>query len=196
MKIRVAIFIDNSNVLQSIKSLQKTGQFWWNSLYCPKYLAEKLAGDNRDIVYIGFYCAPPPPFLMVGDIADKNRYKMAMKYYGIIENMNNVTIHYATVNGTKGSLQEKNLDTKLTADLVGMAAQNRFDTAILVSNDADFVSGMVVAQTLGKKVEIVYFKGMGSMDLRQKADVPRKAKPSFFKKIEGFDSTDTYVPRA
>jgi len=194
MNTRVAIFIDNSNVLQSIKSLQKTGQRWWNALYDPKFLAEKLAG-NREIVYIGFYCAPPPAYLMAGDDADKNRYKLAMKYYGLIEKTEAITIHYATVNGTKGNLQEKNLDTKLTADLVGMDAQNKFDTAILVSNDADFVSGTTVIQTLGKKVEVVYFKGMSSMELRQKADVPRKTKPSFFKKIDGFDEQDTYVPR-
>jgi uncharacterized LabA/DUF88 family protein len=194
METRVAIFIDNSNILQSIKTLQKTGQYWWCSLYCPKHLAGKLAG-GRQIVYIGFYCAPPPSFLMAGNEADQNRYKLSMKYYGLIEKTEGITVHYATVNGTKGNLQEKNLDTKLTADLVGMAAQNKFDTAILVSNDADFVSGMTVAQTLGKKVEIVYFKGMGSMELRQKADVPRKTKPSFFKKIDGFDYADDYIPR-
>lgn len=195
MKSRVAVFIDNSNVLQSIKSLQKTGQHWWTALYCPKHLAERLAGQNREIVYIGFYCAPPPAYLMAGNEADQNRYKMAMKYYSIVERTVGLTVHYATVSGTKGNLQEKNLDTKLTADLVGMAAQNKFDVAVLVSNDADFVSGMMVAQTLGKKVEIVYFKGMGSMELRQKADVPRKTKPSFFKKIDGFDSNDIYIPR-
>jgi len=132
---------------------------------------------------------------MTGDEADKNRYKFAMKYYSLIEKTQGVTVHYATVNGTKGNLQEKNLDTKLTADLVGMAALNKFDTAILVSNDADFVSGMKVVQELNKKVEIVYFKDMGSMDLRKNADVPRKAKPSFFKKIDGFDDLDTYISR-
>lgn len=153
-----------------------------------------LAG-KREIVYIGFYCAPPPPFLITGNDADQNRYKLSMKYYSLVEKTRDITVHYATVNGTKGNLQEKNLDTKLTADLVGMAAQNKFDTAILVSNDADFVSGMNVVQTLGKKVEIVYFKGMGSMELRQKADVPRKTKPSFFKKIDGFDHQDSYIPR-
>lgn len=194
MNTRVAVFIDNSNVLQSIKALQKTGQYWWNSLYSPKYLSEKLAG-NREIVYIGFYCAPPPAYLMAGNNADKNRYRLTMKYYSLIEKTESITIHYATVIGTKGNLQEKNLDTKLTADLVGMAAQNKFDTAILVSNDADFVSGTTVVQTLGKKVEVIYFKGMGSMELRQRADIPRKTKPGFFKKIDGFDDHDVYIPR-
>jgi uncharacterized LabA/DUF88 family protein len=191
---RVAIFIDNSNILLTIKGLQKTGAYWWCSKYCPKYLAEKLNG-RREIVYIGFYCAPPPAYLITGDTADQNRYKLGMKYYGIIEKIEEVTVHYATVNGSRGSLQEKNLDTKLTADMVGMAAQNKYDTAILVSNDADFVSGITVIQSLGKKAEVVYFKGFGSMELRQKCDVARKAKPAFFKKIDGFDDTDKYIPR-
>lgn len=129
---RVAIFIDNSNVLQTIKTLQRAGDRSWCSLYCPKFLAEKLAG-NRNIVYIGFYCAPPPAYLAVGDEADKNRYSITMKYYSLIENTDGITVHYATVNGTRGALQEKNLDTKLTADMVGMAAQNKYDEAILVS---------------------------------------------------------------
>lgn len=191
---RVAVFIDNSNVLLTIKRLQRAGAHYWNSLYCPKTLAEKLAGA-RTLAYIGFYCAPPPAFLLSGDDADKNRYAMAMKYYGLVEKLGNVGVHYATVNGSRGSLQEKNLDTKLTADMVGMAAQNKYDTAILVSNDADFVSGAQVAQSLGKKVEVVYFKGFGSMELRQKCDLPRIAKPSFFEKIDGFDGSTPYVPR-
>ena len=193
---RVAIFIDNSNVLLTIKKLQKAGEWHWNSLYCPKYLAEKLAGVNRTIVYIGFYCAPPPAHLFNGDEADQNRYRTAMKYYSLVEKTLGVTVHYATVNGTRGNLQEKNLDTKLTADMVGMAAKNEFDTAILVSNDADFVSAVTTIQSLGKKSEVVYFKGLGSWNLRQKTDVARKTKPSFFKKIDGFDTTtDKYVPR-
>jgi len=191
---RVAVFIDNSNVLQTIKTLQKTGAYWWQSKYCPVHLSRKLSGA-RVVVYVGFYCAPPPSYLMTGNTVDQNRYKLAMKYYGIIGKMKEVTIHYATVNGSRGNLQEKNLDTKLTADMVGMAAQNKYDTAILVSNDADFVSGTQMIQSLGKKVELVYFKGFGSMELRQKCDVPRNAKPSFFKKIDGFDDSDAYIPR-
>lgn len=191
---RVAIFIDNSNVLQTIKRLQRAGERHWCSLYCPKTLAEKLAGA-RTISYIGFYCAPPPTFLVGGDAADQNRYATTMKYYGLIEKMGDVVVHYATVNGTRGTLQEKNLDTKLTADMVGLAAQSKYDTAILVSNDADFVSGAQMAQSLGKKVEAVYFKGFGSMELRQKCDIPRTAKPSFFQKIDGFDDSYSYIPR-
>mgnify|MGYP001569847679 CR=1 FL=1 len=191
---RVAVFIDNSNVLLTIKRLQKAGAWYWCSLYCPKTLAEKLVG-SRTLVYTGFYCAPPPAFLLSGNDADKNRYSMAMKYYGLVEKLGDVSVHYATVNGTRGSLQEKNLDTKLTADMVGMAAQNKYDTAILVSNDADYVSGAEVLRNLGKKVEVVYFKGFGSMELRQKCDIPRTAKPAFFQKITGFDGTETYIPR-
>ena len=193
---RVAIFIDNSNVLLTIKKLQRAGEWHWNSLFCPKYLSEKLVG-TRNIVYIGFYCAPPPAFLVKGDHADQNRYRMAMKYYSLIEKTEGVTVHYATVNGTRGNLQEKNLDTKLTADMVGMAAKNEFDTAILVSNDADFVSAVTTIQSLGRRSEVIYFKGLCSMNLRQKTDLARKAKPSFFKKIDGFDSgVDKYIPRA
>ncbi len=190
---RVAIFIDNSNVLNTIKDLQKVGNFSYPSAYCPEHLAKKLAG-NRTLAFIGFYCAPPPAYLIQGDEADKNRYSFTMKYYGLVSKIENIFIHYATVNGGKGNLQEKNLDTQMTTDIVKMAALNKYDTAIIVSNDHDFVGATTGAQELGKKVEIVYFKGFGSWQLRQKADVPRKAKPNFFKKIEGFDNKG-YIPR-
>lgn len=192
---RVAVFIDNSNILQTIHHLRKIGDEKWCQSYCPLKLAQMLTG-NRTLVYAGFYCAPPPSFLASGNDADKNRYTLAMRYYGLVEKLEGVRVQYATVKGTRGNLQEKNLDTKLTADMVRMAATNEYDTAIIVTNDADFVSAVVAAQEFSKKVEVVYFAGLGSMDLRQKCNIPRKAKPKFFQKIDGFITTDyQYVER-
>ncbi len=168
---------------------RKAGEKFWNKAYCPKILAEKLAG-NRTLVFIGFYCAPPPGYLQTGDDVDKNRYALAMRYYGLVEKTKGVTVYYATVNGTRGNLQEKNLDSKMTAHVVKMAATNQFDTAIVVSNDADYVPAAEAAQEFGKKVEVVYFAGQGSMELRQKCNIARKAKPKFFVEIEGYRASD------
>ena len=80
--------------------------------------------------------------------------------------------------------KEKNLDTQLTADMLLLAAKNAYDTAILVSNDRDYISAVEPTKNdFGKKVEIVYFKGSASASLWQLADVPRKVRPSFFKKL-------------
>ena len=168
---------------------KKAGEKFWNKAYCPKTLAEKLVG-NRTLVYVGFYCAPPPSYLQIGDEVDKNRYALATRYYSLIEKQPEVTVHYAKVNGTRGNLQEKKLDSKLTAHIIKMAATNEFDTAIIVSNDGDFVPATEGAQEFGKKVEVVYFAGQGSMELRQKCNVARKAKPKFFVEIEDYRTDD------
>lgn len=48
--------------------------------------------------------------------------------------------------------KEKNLDTQLTANMISFAAQNMFDTAILVSNDRDYVSALEPTKNIfGKK---------------------------------------------
>ncbi len=52
--LRVAVFIDNSNVFKYLSTLQKTNPVWVKS-YNPLTLAQKLAGD-RTLVSILFYC--------------------------------------------------------------------------------------------------------------------------------------------
>ena len=192
---KVAVFIDNSNILLTMHHRKKIGERYWNKAYCPKILARKLIG-NRTLVFIGFYCAPPPSYLQVGDEADKNRYALATRYYSLVDKTEGITIHYATVNGSRGNLQEKNLDSRMTVDIVKMAATNQYDTAIIVSNDADYVPAVEGAKEFGKKVEVVYFANQGSMELRQKCDIPRKAKPKFFVEIDGYRTADfEYIKR-
>lgn len=128
---RAAVFIDNSNVFHNIYKIKKTDTDWV-SLYNPLILAQKLAG-NRRLVYAGFYCVRPPSYLLSGTQEDKMRYNLTQKYYGEIEKLANITVKYGDLKGTKGQLQEKNLDTQLATDMVAMAALDKYDVAILVS---------------------------------------------------------------
>jgi hypothetical protein len=50
-----------------------------------------------------------------------------------------VEVKYGTLKGGRCELQE-NLDTQVATDLVTKAALNEYDTAVVVSNDGDFVS--------------------------------------------------------
>ncbi|MDP3792753.1 MAG: NYN domain-containing protein [bacterium] len=84
----------------------------------------------------------------------------------------------------------------MNVDIVKMADRDQYYTAIIVSNDADYVPGIEGAKEFGKKVEVIYFAGQGSMEARQKCDIPRKAKPNFFVKIPGFQTVGLkYVER-
>lgn len=80
-----------------------------------------------------------------------------MGYYQEIDKHDKVTVKYARLEGKKGNLREKNLDTQLTADIIILAAQNHFDTAILVANDQDYVAAVKGVNQLGKRIELAYF---------------------------------------
>ena len=178
---RIAVFIDNSNVYRYLKELRKADKGWF-CLYDPSKLAKKLTG-YRTLVATHFYCTPPPP-QMLKTQRGKEKYSIQTKYYTEIQKLSGVEVKFGSLQGAGGELKEKNLDTRLTADMISMAAQNMFDTAILVSNDGDYISALEPTKnTFGKKIEILYFKGSISNSLLRLADVPRRARQSFFEKL-------------
>lgn len=180
--VRVAVFIDNSNLFHRLKEL-KNEDHLWVTLYDPLKLAQKLAGV-RKLAYVGFYYVQPPSYLLVGDAKDIGRYKTAQRYYSTIEKLPLVEVKVGDLKGTRGALTEKNLDTQLSTDMVAMAAQNKFDTAILVTNDGDYASAVTNTKIFGKKVELLYFRGKISMNLKKECDVVRRARRSFFERVE------------
>jgi uncharacterized LabA/DUF88 family protein len=64
-----------------------------------------------------------------------------------------------------------------------MATQNTYDTAIVISNDGDYESAFQGVKDLGRKVELVYFRYKVSWNLKRIADISRKARRSFFEKL-------------
>ncbi len=182
---RIAVFIDNSNVFHYIYKIKKIDSKW-SSLYNPLILAQKLTG-SRKLVYIGFYCVHPPSYLLLGNDEDQKRYNITQKYYGEIEKMKEVSIKYGDLRGTKGNLQEKNVDTQLATDMVAMAALNKYDIAIIVSNDGDYKSAIENTKLFNKKIENMFFKGNLSMAINRSCDIKRRARRSFFEKLEGLE---------
>jgi uncharacterized LabA/DUF88 family protein len=61
-------------------------------------------------------------------------------------------------------------DIYLAVDMVKLACQNSYDTAILVSSDGDFVPAVKAVQETGKKVEDVGFKNKFSYHLKHECD--------------------------
>lgn len=182
---RVAVFIDNSNVFHYIHNLKNIDSAWV-ALYDPLILAQKLAG-NRNLKYVGFYCTRPPAYLLSGSVAEQQRYNTAQKYYGEIEKQKSsgVIVKYGDLKGTRGDLQEKNIDTQISTDMVAMAALDEYDIAVLVSNDGDYKSAIENTKKFNKKIENLFFKGSLSMSIDGLCDIKRRARRSFFVKING-----------
>ena len=184
---RVAVFIDNSNIFHYIHNIRKTDK-GWVCLYDPLILAQNLAG-SRNLVYVGFYCVRPPSYLLTGSVLEQKRYNLTQKYYSEIEKLSNVSIKFGDLKGTRNALQEKNLDTQLSTDMVTMAALDKYDIAILVSNDGDYKSAIENTKLFNKKIENLFFKGSLSMAIDGKCDIKRRARRSFFVKMKNLNNT-------
>ncbi len=109
---------------------------------------------------------------------------MAMKYYSTVSKLPNVEIKYGYLQGDKSSPIEKNVDTQISSDMVAHAALGYYDTAILISNDGDYTSALDNVKKLGKRVEVLFFKGYLSGSLRRSSDLIRRARRVFFKEIK------------
>jgi uncharacterized LabA/DUF88 family protein len=182
---RVAVFIDNSNIFHLIRAIKKIDKSWV-SLYNPLILAQKLSGE-RSLVYVGFYCTRPPSYLLAGNPEEQERYNITQKYYGKIEDIHGVSINFGYLKGTKGQIQEKNLDTQLSVHMVAMAALDEYDVAILIANDGDYKAAIEYTKKFNKKIENVFFKRSLSGVIDGLSDIKRRARRSFFVKLEGLD---------
>ncbi len=181
---KVAVFIDNSNTFKNIQSIrQKTGDKSWICLYDPLELAKKLAG-NRELVSVNFYCVHPPTYLLKEDERHKRIYAITNRYYAAIEKLSLLKVKYGYLKGTKGDLEEKNLDTQLSVDLIKKAAFGEYDVAIIVSSDGDYTSAVQTAKEFKKKVELLFFRGSASMNLKGDVDLIRRARKSFFQPLK------------
>lgn len=97
-----------------------------------------------------------------------------------MKKLDKVELKYGRLSGNKDHLKEKNLDTQLSVDMITLASENHYDTAILVSNDGDYQSAVRGVKQLGKRAENVYFKGSISMALKRECGVARRARRGYF----------------
>ena len=179
---RVAVFIDNSNVFKTIQTLCRADPLWIK-MYDPLALGNVLAGA-RQLVKVNFYCVPPPAWLLNEGEDSKKRHSAASRYYAKIGQMQNVEVKYGYLQGGKSNPLEKNIDTQISSDMVASAALGEFDTAILVSSDGDYQSAVTNVKKLGKRIEILFFRGFHSHALTQMCDLSRKARRSHFVQLD------------
>ena len=154
----------------------------WVQLYDPLKLATKLVG-NAELTGVYFYCTPPPPWLLSEGKESKKRHAIASRYYATIRNLSKVEVKYGYLQGDKTDPREKNVDTQLGIDMVTHAALGQYDTAILISNDGDFLSAVENVKKLGKRVELLYFRGYISGALKSGCDLLRRARKSHFESL-------------
>ena len=87
-----------------------------------------------------------------------NRYKEQQDYFAHLRGMPNVVFRPGYYRIRRGIPQEKLVDVHLAVDLVDLCHQNAFDTAYVISGDADLKPAIKVVRNLRKRVINVYLE--------------------------------------
>jgi uncharacterized LabA/DUF88 family protein len=150
---RAMVFIDGNNLYHRLK------ERGWKTWIDIGHLSQRIIGQ-RSLAGIYYYNAPPP-----GGKAHTGR---GNEYLAQVQKTPKLTFRKAWLQPTKKadeygpyqSYVEKGGDTALTTDLVSLAARDKFDVAIIVSNDGDYEpAARTITKEYGKSVEVIYFKG-------------------------------------
>jgi len=147
---RISIFIDNSNIFKGFKK------------YNIKADYEKLKNiivRNRELHGI---------YLYEGVIYPLNPSKK--KWYNDLKLISGYTVKTSFDKLLKNNAIEKKIDIKMAIDMISLAYENQYDTAVLVSGDGDFVPVVKKLQKLNKNVELWAFKYSLANTLNEKIE--------------------------
>lgn len=145
---RLAVFVDGANFFY----MQKDRLHWWID---PKRLLDwiKTLGDVVDAHYYVAVDDPIEP--------QQENFLKALTYMGY----SLVTKQLRTISGENGHDRKKaNLDVEIVLDM--MNTLDHYDTAVLVSGDADFDRPLQVLRARGKKFLILSTPGFVAREIR------------------------------
>ena len=164
-KERVIIFIDGNNFYHIIKNMFKPS-LKLRYLNFEKFI-KFLVGD-RKLIRTYYYNAP------LDRKKDSQSYAKQQKFFEKLSRIPNFKLVLCRMQKVKidGKItyQIKEDDIHLAVDMVRLAHNNAYDTAILVSSDGDFVPAVQAVKEIGKNVENVGFEIKFSYHLQQECD--------------------------
>lgn len=135
---RIMVFIDNSNIFKGFAKYKIKADY--NKL-------KKTIVKGRNLVEIRLYEG------IVYPIDPKKK-----RWYNDLKNISGYSVKTAFDKRTKKVSIEKKIDVKIAIDVIAKAYEDKFDTAIIVSGDGDFLPVIKKLIKLNKKVEIWAFK--------------------------------------
>jgi len=163
-KKRIAIFIDGSNFYHSLK---ETLDLHDNQIDFKK-MVNTLKND-RLLIGAYYYNAP------LDRGYNEKIYWKQQKFFSELRKIPGfhvILCNMRKIIKSKGKSEftVKGDDIHLATDMISLAYENIYDTAILVSGDGDFVPMIKKVQKLGKNIENAYFKVSRSNYLKKVCD--------------------------
>ena len=156
---RVAIFIDAGNMFHGSNYLKVKINY--------KKLVNLLKGD-RWLLRGYFYTGIPTPNLNI-PYEYREQWKKQQNFLNELQNTG-IKVKTMPLKKTPEGFIEKGVDILLATDMIVLAYNNAYDTAILVSGDSDYIPVVEMIQQLGKRVENATFKRTSSYELRKVCD--------------------------
>jgi len=163
----VAIFIDGSNFYHGVRS-----SFGKLKVDFERFLRHLQGG--RKIVRAYYYITSIP------ESKNKEESRKQRSFFSYLSNVPYLEIKYGRLeerfsqcnlcNQKSKHWVEKGVDVFLAVDMVRMAYQHSYDTAILVSGDGDFSVAVKTVKDTGKHVELAYFNPGWARQLNKECD--------------------------
>ena len=164
---RVAIFIDGSNLYHALEGTLKR-----HDLDFTQFVG-KLCGD-RCLFRTYYYNA-------LQDVSVRpDAFREQQEFLDTLRKTPYLEVRLGTIKTSQGAQVEKGVDIMLGTDLLYFAWHNLYDTAVLVSGDADFAYAVQTVKNMGKHVEVAYFEGATARELLAVADVRHQLDTAFF----------------
>jgi uncharacterized LabA/DUF88 family protein len=169
---RVCVFIDGSNLYHACRE-NLGGRTDLNLGAFSSWLVT----PSRQHVRTYYYNCPVRPD------APPEAQKTQQRFYGMLYRTPYFEVrlgklvpreaHCDGCNTTRQIWTEKGVDMRIGIDMLSGAIKNLYDTAILVSGDADFAEALRAAKETGRHVEVASFVPSRAYELLQVADVCR-----------------------
>ncbi|MSQ32754.1 MAG: NYN domain-containing protein [Dehalococcoidia bacterium] len=170
IKDKVVIFIDGSNFYHALE--QNCGRA---DVDFTRF-AQRLAGERR-IVRIYYYN-------VIQDVSrNPDGYREQQKFLTSLFDTPYLEVRLGTTRSREGVTVEKGVDVMLAVDLVSYGASHIYDTAIVVSGDADYAYAVQTVKNMGRLVELAAFESNASKDLLLVVDNRHFLDRNFFKDL-------------
>lgn len=179
---RIIIFIDGSNLYHILKEeLEKTKDSFHFSM--ERFLGFISKGTKLIEVY--YYTAP------LDKKKNEETYKKQQKFFNKIKKIPNFNLvlcrlQKEKING-KTIYRVKEDDINLASDMIHLAHKNKYDEAILVSSDGNFVPAIKIIKGIGKEVKNICFSSRISWHLIKEC--------SSFKKVRKEELKEFFVKK-
>lgn len=164
---RVMIFIDGSNLYHVLK--QNTDK---QNLDYKKF-AEKLCGD-RELIRTYYYN------IRQESADNPNLAESQDRFLNALYETDYLEVKLGIWKPRGNTMVEKGVDVMIASDLISHAYEDHYDTAILVSGDADFYPALQVVKDTGKQVEVAAFDSNLSSEAARLSDVLVKFNRQYF----------------